>query len=107
MRRLARVVLAGPFDAVYEAENGVEAIEQFESNDPTLVVIAADMSIRDGIEATDEITSTDPSANVIVCTHSHDRSTRERAVAAGAAGYVTKPYKQERLLDEIEAVLAA
>lgn len=106
MRRVHRDVLAGQFDSVYEAENGVEALEQYDANDPALVVLEADMPIRDGIEATEEITSVDPSARVVVCTHDTDRATRDRAIAAGADGYVTKPYQKTGLLEEIESVMA-
>lgn len=106
VRRLHREVLAGRFDTIYEAENGVEAIEQYEENDPSLVVMEVDMTIRDGIEVTEEITNTDSTATVVICTSMGDRQTRRRAMQAGADGFVTKPYQRPGLLEEISSVMA-
>lgn len=105
MRNLLRQILEEEYDVVGEAENGVEAIELYDETDPDVVVMDVTMPIRDGIEATEEITDGDPSAKVVMCTSVGRERRMERALEAGADGYVTKPYQKPGVYDEIERVL--
>ena len=105
MRRLLREILSGEYRIVGEAENGVEAIELYDEHGPDLVVMDLVMPIRDGIEATEVITDGDPSAKVVMCTSVSHARKRERALRAGADGYITKPFQKPGVLDEIESVV--
>ncbi len=104
MRNLLREILEEEYRIVGEAENGVEAIELYEAEDPDVVMMDIVMPIRDGIEATDEITDTDPRANVIMCTSVGQEQKMKSAIQAGADGYITKPFQKPSVLDEIENV---
>lgn len=106
MRSLLREILEAEYSIVGEAENGVEAIELYNSHDPDVVMMDIVMPIRDGIEATNEITDTDPSANVIMCTSVGQEQKMKSAIQAGAQGYITKPFQKPSVLDEIENVVA-
>jgi len=106
MRSLLREILEEEYAIVGEAENGVEAIELYNENDPDLVMMDIVMPIRDGIEATDEITDTDPGAKVIMCTSVGQEQKMKNAIQAGAEGYITKPFQKPSVLDEIENVVA-
>ena len=106
MRSLLREILEEEYAIVGEAENGVEAIELYNENDPDLVMMDIVMPIRDGIEATDEITDTDPGAKVIMCTSVGQEQKMKNAIQAGAEGYITKPFQKPSVLDEIESVVA-
>ena len=106
MRSLLREILEEEYHIVGEAENGVEAIELYDENDPDLVMMDIVMPIRDGIEATDEITETDPSAKVIMCTSVGQEQKMKSAIQAGADGYITKPFQKPSVLDEIENVVS-
>jgi len=106
MRSLLREILEEEYAIVGEAENGVEAIELYNENDPDLVMMDIVMPIRDGIEATNEITDTDPGAKVIMCTSVGQEQKMKSAIQAGAQGYITKPFQKPSVLDEIESVVA-
>ena len=105
MRNLLREILEAEYDVVGEAENGVEAIELYEETDPDLVVMDVTLPIRDGVESTAAIADRDPSATVVMCTSVGREERMERALEAGADGYVTKPYQKPGVYDEIERVL--
>jgi len=106
MRSLLREILEEEYAIVGEAENGVEAIELYNENDPDLVMMDIVMPIRDGIEATSEITETDPGAKVIMCTSVGQEEKMKSAIQAGAEGYITKPFQKPSVLSEIENVVA-
>ena len=105
MRSLLREILEEEYAIVGEAENGVEAIELYNENDPDLVMMDIVMPIRDGIEATSEITETDPGAKVIMCTSVGQEEKMKSAIRAGAEGYITKPFQKPSVLSEIESVV--
>jgi two-component system chemotaxis response regulator CheY len=106
MRSLLREILEEEYTIAGEAENGVEAIELYNENDPDLVMMDIVMPIRDGIEATDEITESDPGAKVIMCTSVGQEQKMKSAIQAGAQGYITKPFQKPSVLEEIENVVA-
>ena len=106
MRSLLREILEEQYTIAGEAENGVEAIELYNENDPDLVMMDIVMPIRDGIEATDEITDSDPGAKVIMCTSVGQEQKMKNAIQAGAEGYITKPFQKPSVLEEIENVVA-
>ena len=106
MRNLLREILAGEFEIVGEAENGVEAVEMYKEHRPDLVMMDIVMPIRDGIEATAEIKNGDAGAHVIMCTSIGQEEKMKKAVKAGADGYITKPFQKPSVMDAIEDVLA-
>ncbi|MFB6112549.1 MAG: chemotaxis protein CheY [Halodesulfurarchaeum sp.] len=107
MRNLLREILESDFDIVAEAENGVEAVELYQSHDPDLVMMDIVMPIRDGIEATAKIKQMDSGANVIMCTSIGQEEKMKRAVKAGADGYITKPFQKPSVMDAIDTVISA
>ena len=106
MRNLLREILAGEFDIVAEAENGVEAVEKYKAHSPDLVMMDIVMPIRDGIEATADIKDLDAGAHVIMCTYIGQEEKMKKAVRAGADGYITKPFQKPSVMDAIQNVLA-
>jgi DNA-binding NarL/FixJ family response regulator len=58
-----------------------------------------------GLEALREIKARDAGARVIMLTGQHDQQTVKAALAAGARGYVVKPFSRARLLAAIERLL--
>lgn len=101
-RALLREILEEDHRVVGEAKNGVEAITFCEEHDPDLVTMEVAMPIQDGIEATAEITSSESAAAVLMCTSVETGNEMERAIEAGAAGYVTKPFQRSNVVEAIE-----
>lgn len=105
-RELLRDILRDDHHVVGTAENGVEAVEQFKEHHPELVVLEAEMPIRDGVETTAAIKDLDPDTNVIVCTSVEDEETIENAFEAGADEYLIKPFREQAVREAVESAFA-
>ncbi|MEZ3116419.1 chemotaxis protein CheY [Halobaculum sp. MBLA0147] len=107
MRNLLREILEEEFEIVGEAENGVEAVDMYQDDDPDLVMMDIVMPIRNGIEATEEIMSEDPDATIIMCTSVGQEEKMKEAIKAGAEGYITKPFQKPNVLEAINDAVPA
>ena len=75
---------------VAEASNGEEAIKLALDTKPSVVLMDVSMPQIDGIEATRRIMQADARQRVVILTMHIDRDVIERAMKAGAVGYMTK-----------------
>ena len=75
---------------VAEASNGEEAIKLALDAKPSVVLMDVSMPQIDGIEATRRIMQADARQRVVILTMHIDRDVIERAMKAGAVGYMTK-----------------
>jgi CheY-like chemotaxis protein len=94
------------FDVVI-AENGQVGVEKSKSENPDLILMDLSMPVMDGWDAIkilkeDESTKSIP---VIALSAHAMEEHRERAMAAGADDYDTKPVDLERLLGKINSQL--
>jgi DNA-binding NarL/FixJ family response regulator len=89
---------------VAEAENGIEATEQFRLHQPDVTLLDVQMPEMNGIEAIVAIRAEFPQARIIVLTTYAGDARAQRALAAGAQGYVLKGMLRKELLDTIRAV---
>lgn len=89
-----------------EAGNAGAAMEVVEREHPELVIV--DISLQDvgGIELIKQIKARDESIKVLVASMHDERLYAERALHAGAKGYISKDELTDRLLGAIEQVLA-
>ena len=96
---------APDLEVVGEASSGPDAINLIGSAKPDLVL--ADISIdgSDGIELTKQLKSIEPDLKVLIVSAYPERIYAERAVRAGALGYVAKQEASGVLLDAIRTVL--
>src|SRR5574338_183110 len=70
-----------------EAENGQQAIEIADKNDPDIILMDISMPIKDGIEATQEIKSKFPKIKIIILTSHQVPQQIHAALSAGADAY--------------------
>ena len=78
-------------DVVGTADSGQDAIAQVEEHQPDIVLMDIEMPGKiDGIEATEAITARFPKSKVLLFTSQDDRQQLNRALTAGARGYVLK-----------------
>jgi DNA-binding NarL/FixJ family response regulator len=75
---------------VAEASNGDEAVRVALATKPSVVLMDVSMPEVDGIEATRRLLRADARQRVVMLTMHVDRTVIERAMKAGAVGYVTK-----------------
>jgi len=85
---------------VATAEDGEEALAQIAALRPPVVVLDAMMPRRDGFDVCRTIKA-DPvlaGVHVVMLTAMGQKADRERALAAGADHFMTKPFDEEELL---------
>ena len=97
-----RLKMAG-YD-VYTAQDGEEAVNSFNKNNPDLVVLDVMMPKMDGYGVTREIRRTSD-VPIIILTALGDVSERITGLELGADDYVIKPFRNMELLSRIKNVL--
>ena len=107
-RTLARLVLerAG-HEVVGEAGDGSEAIERAPAAAPDVLLLDLNMPRMNGYEALPPLRDVLPETRIVVLTTGQGRDERERALDAGADGFIVKPARILGLVDQLEAVLDA
>jgi DNA-binding NarL/FixJ family response regulator len=89
---------------VGEAADGREAVAQFHALRPDVILLDLQMPKMNGIEAIEAIRERHLSARIIVLTTYAGDVLAQRALKAGAQGYVLKGMIRKDLLDTIRAV---
>lgn len=106
VRKVARHILEEMQFTIAEAENGQDALGMCRKRMPDAVLLDWSMPVMDGIDfigaLRKEAGGTKP--KVIVCATEHDPDYVARATAAGANGYVMKPFDREALHDTFQKV---
>ena len=109
IRKLIVTTLEGvsTFD-LHEAGDGEEAVQAARREGPRLVFLDIDMPRLDGIEACRQMRAepTMADAKIVMLTASADDRARDRAAAAGADRFLTKPFSPLdllRLVDELDS----
>jgi CheY-like chemotaxis protein len=98
-RLLLRTLLQRKGYRVVEAENGVQAIAEAESQQPDLIIMDVEMPELDGLSATRKIRTLANSEEVpivVVSAYGADQF-RDDALAAGCNAYVSTPFEPEEL----------
>jgi len=84
------------------ASDGEEAVRKYRemSEKPVVVIMDQRMPVKDGVSATQEILKMNPDATIFF--GSADLHIEKEAMAAGAKGFLLKPFRIEELLGAIE-----
>ncbi len=108
-RELVRDMLEGQDFEVFEAGNGLEALRMLPQTAPDLMLLDIQMPVLDGMSVIKQLREgpTYASLPVVALTAYAMVGDRERVLAAGFSGYLTKPISRKALLAEIESHLAA
>lgn len=109
-RQVVRLFLQPQGAILIEATNGQEALDRLSSEPFDLVLLDVHMPVMDGVEAIRRIrASAEPwrEIPVIALTADAMAGDRERLIAMGMSGYVSKPIDQGELLSAISLILAS
>lgn len=87
------------------AANVEEALDACRRVQPDLLLLDVRLPGRDGLSAIGDFKSLAPRAAVVVMTAFGDLDTAVRAVEAGAAEYLVKPFDAARVTDAVERLL--
>ena len=89
---------------VGQASTGAAAVQMWRRCRPDVCLLDLFMPDMDGLETLRRILEAQPEARVVILTSSEAPADADRALAAGAAGYVTKSLEHEAILAAIRAV---
>ena len=95
---------AGDIEIVSTASNGQEAVEQVQLHCPDVVLMDISMPIMNGIEATKEICKVCKNTKVAILSMHHTSEYIQRAMQAGAHGYVLKDSAGTELIAAVRAL---
>jgi DNA-binding NarL/FixJ family response regulator len=88
------------------AADGREAGRHIETLHPDVVIMDIAMPVMDGIEATRQVSQVCPNAKVIILSMHHSPEHVNRALQAGACGYLLKESANNELIEAITQVNA-
>jgi DNA-binding NarL/FixJ family response regulator len=89
---------------VAHASDGDDAVQQFRTHRPSVVLMDLRLPGKDGFQATRAIRQIDPAARIIVLTMFEGAEDMRRAVEAGASGYLLKDTLADNLVHAIRTV---
>jgi CheY-like chemotaxis protein len=106
-RELVRTVLEKRGFRVIEASDGLEAVRAAQEIQPDLIILDLHMPGLDGFHVIEELRRDERflTTPVMALTASAMQGDRERAMAVGFNGYVTKPIRLTALREEVERLL--
>jgi len=107
MRKVTSRVLEAYDFEVITARDGVEATEQMQERVPDLLLLDIEMPRMDGYQVAEHVRADARLRNVpiIMITSRAGKKHRDRGKQAGANAYLSKPYKESELMDEVKKLL--
>ncbi|NEJ20944.1 response regulator [Rhizobium leguminosarum] len=107
IRLTTKVTLTNAGYHVTEAVNGAEGLATAKGNSFDLIVTDLNMPVMDGLTMIEELRKLPAQAGVpiIFLTTESDADLKARAKAAGATGWLTKPFDPESLVKIVKKVL--
>ncbi len=106
MREMLHLVLSGAGFSVVQAEDGVEGLEVLENNTPDIIITDINMPRLDGYGFIEGVRSNarHRGTPILVLSTEGDPEKKNRARAAGATGWIVKPFDVSSLLGAIRRV---
>ncbi|KMO11546.1 response regulator [Methylobacterium platani] len=100
IRQMIKVVLGPAGHTVIEAGDGAEGIAKARSNPLNLVITDLNMPVMNGLEMIKNLRTMPALTGVpiLFLSTESDEGIKQQAKAAGATGWITKPFKPEQLL---------
>ena len=106
MRNMIKEVFDSPeFQVVGEASNGIEAVEKYKELKPDITTMDIVMPHKSGIESVRDIIKLNKDAKIIMCSALGQESLVMEAIEAGAADFIVKPFKAEKVLEIVRKVV--
>ncbi len=84
---------------ILEVRDGEEAVTQYKSFMPDLVLMDIVMPVKTGLEAVGEIIGFDPDAKIVMISSTGTKSNLREALEAGAYEFLQKPVEEAAIKD--------
>lgn len=108
IRQMVNITLTGAGYAVIEAGNGAERLAKIAAPAPVnMVVTDLNMPVMDGLTFIRELRKLPAGKGIpiLFLTTESDAGIKQQAKAAGATGWITKPFQREQLVAVVKKVL--
>lgn len=101
---LSNIVTKHSYQVAGEASNVREAIELYKDLKPDIVTMDITMPEMTGIDGLKLLKEIDPGVKVIMCSAMGQQPMIIEAIQAGAADFIVKPFREERVIAALEKV---
>jgi two-component system, chemotaxis family, chemotaxis protein CheY len=107
VRVAIKIALTGAGYAVSEAGDGADGLRKANAGKFDLIITDLNMPVMDGLTMIEELRKIPAHSGlpIIFLTTESDAGMKQRARAAGATGWVTKPFEAENLVKIVKKVL--
>ena len=108
MRDMLKLALSEAGYNVIQAEDGIHGLEVLLGSSPDVIITDINMPRMDGFGFIEGVRRDDTyrAVPILVLTTESDAETKSRARAAGATGWIVKPFDRAKLVDAIRRVAA-
>ncbi len=108
-QKIVNLSLSKSVNKIDIANNGQEALEQYNANEYDIILMDVKMPVMDGITATKKIRELELDKDyytpIIAITANALTGDKEKCITAGMDEYISKPFQIEDLLEKIEHLL--
>ncbi|HIQ28677.1 MAG TPA: response regulator transcription factor [Sulfurovum sp.] len=91
-------ILKPEFKEIYEASDGLKALEQYEQYSPDMMLIDINLPKIDGLEVIEKIRKSDKTTPIVILSAYSDQKKLLRAITLGLSEYLIKPVPHKKLL---------
>ncbi|WP_404419945.1 response regulator [Marinospirillum sp.] len=102
---LKQIIKSKGFDVVGEAGDGHQALKLFRELKPRVVCLDIEMPEMNGLDVLARIKEEAPQTGVVMITGDSQASSVKKAIAAGANGYIVKPFNGTRVMEAIQKAM--
>jgi two-component system chemotaxis response regulator CheY len=109
VRQMVKLTLSGAGYDIVEAGDGAEGLSKARSSTLDMVVTDLNMPVMNGLGLIRELRKLPAYRGVpiLFLTTESDAGMKQQAKAAGATGWITKPFQQEQLVAVVRKVLGS
>jgi len=95
-------ILRPKFKEIYEAVDGVEALEKYEAYSPDMMLVDINVPKIDGLEVIDLVRKDDKNIPIVILSAYSDQKKLLSAIKLGLSEYLIKPVPHKKLLTVLE-----
>ena len=102
IRKIAVSFLEDMFSDIYEASDGIEALQRYHDKNPDIIITDIEMPKMDGLQLCQEIRKKDTKTPIIIMTAYSHTSYLLKATELNLIKYLIKPIQEKSLLDTLK-----
>ncbi len=102
---IERLVCHPEIKEIFQAENGIAALEIYQRESPQLVTMDLTMPHMDGLGCLEEIQHEGKPVSIMVISAINSHRTAMDAVSRGACGFLVKPFTSHELIEAMNELV--